>query len=221
MDLLGPTLVLYGLVGGGVALALYLTDSLRPPVERFWRLASAVLFWPFYLPILLARPGSAPSSSEDRLEQTICIVQAELDAALAGLGDEVQPTEDQRQRIDQLADAWRAMARRIRDMDRLLSSWDDTRPERSSNLETRVRQSLASRQQNLERLRQIRQHTEADLLASLASVRELASRLHLIRFTNAPTEQAKKLLTEITTAVDYLSTVSGPEEQTCLIRKAE
>jgi hypothetical protein len=221
MSLLGPTLVLYGLVGGGVAVAHYLTDSFRPPAERYWRIASAFLFWPFYLPILLARAGSPPVSSEDRLEQTIHIVEAELDAALAGLVDSVQITDEQRRRIDQLGNAWRAMAGRIRDMDRLLSSWDDTQAEPSSTLEMRVRQSLASRQQNLERLRQIRQRAEVDLLASMASVRELVSRLQLTRFTDAPTGQAEELLAEIAAALDRLSTAPAPETHTCLVRKAE
>jgi hypothetical protein len=65
MNILGPTLLLYLLIGAGVAAALYLTDSPRPLGERLLRLATALPFWPLYLPILLARPSTVEPSSED------------------------------------------------------------------------------------------------------------------------------------------------------------
>jgi hypothetical protein len=59
------------------------------------------------------------------------------------------------------------------------------------------------------------------LLASLACVRELASRVHLARFTNVPAAHAAELLAEIAAAVEGLSAPPGPDEQAHLIRKAE
>jgi hypothetical protein len=224
MNLLGPTMVLYLLIGVGVAVALYLTDTPRPAGERILRLTTALPFWPFYLPILLARPAVAHVSSEDELEQTIAVVERELDTALASLDGwtEELPAE-QRQRIDELRAAWKAQSERIREMDRLLArpEYTPSVAESSSDGGSRVRQSLAARNHNLERLRQIRQQAEADLLASLASVRELASRIHLARFTDAPAPRAKELLAEIVAAVETLSAPHGPPESVHLIKKAE
>ena len=75
MNLVGPTLMLYLLVGAGIAAALYLTDSPRPASERWLRLATALPFWPFYLPILLARPTSLPAAPEDDLARTLAVVE--------------------------------------------------------------------------------------------------------------------------------------------------
>ena len=224
MNLLGPTLVLYLLIGVGVAVALYLTDTPRPAGERLLRLATALPFWPFYLPILLARPAVADIASEDGLGQTIAVVERELDTALASLDGwmEELPAE-QSQRIDELRAVWKAQGERIREMDRLLArpEYSQSAAESIPEAGSRVRQSLAARNQNLERLRQIRRQAEADLLASLASVRELASRIHLARFTDAPAPRANELLTEIAAAVETLAAPPGPPESVHLIKKAE
>jgi hypothetical protein len=224
MNLLGPTLVLYLLVGIGVAVALYLTDASRSVGERLLRLGTALPFWPFYLPILLARPNPVEASSEDDLTRTIAVVERELDTALASLDRWIgEVPEDQKERIDQLRMAWKDQTERIREMDRLLSRSDHSPAEgnTSANLGPRVRQSMAARQQNLERVRQIRQRAEADLLASLAWVRELASRIHLARFTDAPTARVRELIAEIAAAVESLSAPPGLEDQAIFIKKAE
>ncbi len=223
MNLLGPTLVLYLLVGVGVAVALYLTDTPRHTGERLLRLATAFPFWPFYLPILLARPNPASASSEDELARTIATVERELHAALSSLDGWVELTEESRRRIEELCAAWKAQTERIREMDRLLArpEYSPSEGQASPSAGPRVRQSLAARQQNLERLRQIRQRAEADLLTSLAWVRELASRIHLARFTNAPTTQVEELVAQISAAVEALVSPPAPEERASFIKKAE
>src|SRR5579884_1914757 len=103
MNLVGPSVVLYLLIGTGVAVALYLCDGPRPAGERLLRLATALPFWPFYLPILLGRPAAVEAPSEDSLARTTAVVERELDAALSGLdgwGGDI-PAE-QHQRIDEL-----------------------------------------------------------------------------------------------------------------------
>jgi hypothetical protein len=222
MNLLGPTLVLYLLVGIGVAVALYLTDSPRPPGERLLRLSTALPFWPFYLPILLARPAVG-ATAEDELARTIAVVEGELDTALSSLEGWVEGTEGQRRRIEELCAAWRAQRERIREMDRLLARPEYTcsDEESSPSAGPRVRQSLTARRQNLERLRQIRQRTETDLLTSLAWVRELASRIHLARFTDAPAERVGELIAQIAAGVEELSSLPRPDAQACFIKKAE
>ncbi|HEY7310338.1 MAG TPA: hypothetical protein VH643_13320 [Gemmataceae bacterium] len=223
MNVVGPTLVLYLLVGAGVAAALYLTDSPRPIGERLLRLATAMPFWPFYLPILLARPRSVDPTAEDELTRTIAVVERELEAALASLNDWVGIAEEQGRRIEMLRSAWQGQSERIRAMDRLLRQPDFTTSEEETSpcVASRVRQSLAARQQNLARLRQIRQRAEADLLASLAWVRELASRIHLARFSDVPAARAEELIAEIAAAVETLAAPPIPDEQLTYIKKAE
>jgi hypothetical protein len=223
MNLIGPTLVLYLLVGVGVAVALYLSDPPRPSGERLLRLATAVPFWPFYLPIVLARPASLPTSPEDDLTRTLAVVERELDAAQATLEEWIGIPEEQRRRLEKLREAWAAQTERLREMDRLLSrpEYAGVEEEPSPGAAPRVRQSLTARQQNLERLRQVRQQAEADLLASLAWVRELASRIQLARFTDTPAARADELLTEIATAVETFTVPLAPPEQVYAIKKAE
>ncbi|HTU20909.1 MAG TPA: hypothetical protein VMG10_22850 [Gemmataceae bacterium] len=223
MNLLGPTLVLYLLVGLGVAVALYLSDPPRPSGERWLRLATAVPFWPFYLPILLARPTSLPTAPEDDLARTLAVVERELDAAQATLEEWIGIPEEQQQRLEKLREAWAAQTERLREMDRLLArpEYAGVEDQPSPSTAPRVRQSLTARQQNLERLRQVRQQAEADLLASLAWVRELASRIHLARFTDASEARGEELLTALASIVETLTAPHGSPEQVYAIKKAE
>lgn len=223
MNLLGPTLVLYLLVGLGVAVALYLSDPPRPSGERVLRLATAVPFWPLYLPILLARPTSLLAVPEDDLARTLAVVKRELEAAQATLEEWIGIPEEQRRLLEKLREAWAAQAERLREMDRLLArpEYAAVEEEPSPNAAPQVRQSLTARQQNLERLRQVRQQAEVDLLASLAWVRELASRIHLARFTDAGAARAEELLAALASAVETLTTPQGPPEQVFAIKKAE
>lgn len=223
MNLLGPTLLLYLLVGFGVAIAVYLRDPPRPNGERLLRLATAIPFWPFYLPILLAQTSSMAPDGEDDLSRMLAVVERELDAAQSTLENWIDIPEEQQRRIDTLRETWHAQAKRLREMDRLL-----TRPEYGAVEESaapgatpRVRQSLSARQQNLERLRQVRQQAEADLLASLAWVRELASRIHLARFTDAPAARGEELLAEIAAAVETFTAPPAAPESVHFIKKAE
>jgi hypothetical protein len=210
MSLLGPTLVLYLLIGLGVAVALYLSDAPRPSGERWLRLSTALPFWPIYLPILLAQPASAVAA-EDEWTRSLAEAESELKTAVDAVRDWITLSEDQRHRLDKLRDAWQAQAERLRQMDRLLARPEyavvEENTERSAT--PRVRQSLAARQQNLERLRSVRRQVEADLLASLAWVRELASRIPLARFTDAPPTQVEELLNEIAAALETLAAPAG------------
>jgi hypothetical protein len=222
MSLLGPTLVLYSLVGLAVTVALYLTDAPRSAGERWLRLCTAVPFWPFYLPILLARPTPAVTA-EDEWTRTLAATERELAAATATLEDWIAIPEEQRRRLDKLREAWRAQAERLREMDRLLARPEYAVAEEPTTLGAapRVRQSLAARQQNLDRLRQVRRETEAELLASLAWVRELASRIHLARFTDAPAAQGEELRKELAAAIESLVAPPSLEPSVHFIKKAE
>jgi hypothetical protein len=223
MNLLGPTIVLYLLVGIAVAVALYLTDQPHSRGDRILRLGTAVPFWPFYLPILLSRPASTPLSADDEWTRLLAVVERELDAALSTLNDWIGIAEEPRRRIEKLREAWADQAERLREMDRLLSRPEYAAAEEDPPIAAapEVRQSLAARRQNVERLRQVRRQGEADLLASLAWVREWASRIHLARFTDAPMTRAEELLAALAAGAETLTLPHGPAEQVFAIKKAE
>jgi hypothetical protein len=194
MGLLGSSLVLYLLLGGAVAVAVYLSDRERRPGERFFLVLTAVPFWPLYLPGLLSRGSGVgraagrPSASGDELDEAIAQAEAELDAALNSLGGLAVPARE-KDRLRELRAAWHAQAERVREMDRLLSLPD----------------GAAAPSPLDDRLRRLRQSAHEDLLASLARVRELVSLLHLARFTETPAARAEELVARIAAAAEGVS----------------
>src|SRR5207302_9278745 len=108
------TLLLYGLIGLGVAVALFLRQ--RSPGMA----ALAVAFWPLLIPFLLG--GTTISSTIDGGGR-IARVQAEVLQALGrleGLAEEVLAPE--LRRVRGLTEQLEAMSRRIARMDELLQS---------------------------------------------------------------------------------------------------
>ena len=51
------TMIFYHVIGLGVATAVFLSDSRQGRLLSVFRLATAVVFWPLYLPIVLAGRG--------------------------------------------------------------------------------------------------------------------------------------------------------------------
>lgn len=219
------SILLYLLVGGGVAVALFITDRHRSAGERTFVVVSALIFWPIFLPILLAqRAGPPPILPEshrarDEMDKAIDQVDADLSKALASLeGWAGGALAGEGMRIQELRHAWSALADRIREMDRLLCTPETTteldaiRPmgaeELSAAAQERLRRSDEIRRQNLQRLRLVRRRAYEDLMGTLAWVRELVSMIHLAKFTGAPAARAQELVAQIAAAVEGLSEVT-------------
>jgi len=230
---LGPTLVLYLLLGIAVSVAVYLSGGGTPAAGRWFTVALAVPFWPLYVPVLLARsnprPDSAllPAAAADEMAAAIRQVDEELEAALGSLdgwAEDVLARE--KDRIGELRQAWTAQSERIREMDRLLSPAEDSQapqvgpvPGRpafttpvSPEAGDRLRRSQQVRLQNIERLRRVRQRAYEDLMATLAWVRELVSMIHLAKFTGAPASRAEELVAQVAAAVEGLSELTWQDE---------
>jgi hypothetical protein len=214
MTLFGQTLVLYLVIGVAVATAVYVTGG----DGRWFRVATAVPFWPLYLPLLLTptRPLGEPTAPPaDELAAAIRQVDAELEAALNSLdgwAEDVLARE--RVRIRDLRTAWLAQADRIREMDRVLALpefADEDTPD-SPTADDRLRSSRQARRQNVERLRRLRWRAHDDLAGSLAWVRELVSMIHLAKFSGAPAARAEELVAQIAAAVEGLSELTWAEE---------
>jgi hypothetical protein len=204
MTPLSSTLVLYVLVGAGVALAVYLTLDSAP--GRRWNAVLAIPFWPLYVPLLLTRGASAAAGARrlplppDEMTAAILQVDRELTGALASLdgwadGLRVRAGE----KIRELRNGWLAQAERIREMDRLLKAAEGAAPappvDGTEPAEC-VRRGEA-RRQNLDKLRDVRHRTYDNLMGTLAWIRELVSMIHLAKFTGAPASRAEELLDQI------------------------
>jgi hypothetical protein len=222
MTLFGQTLVLYLVIGTGVAGAVYLTWGTDRGTNRWFVVATAVAFWPLYLPMLLAKgarvrePSAIQTAPPDALTAAITQVDSELEAALNcldGWAEDVLARETDR--IRELRSAWLAQAQRIREMDQLLA-----RPEYAAapadkpavEADARLRNSLQARRQNIERLQRLRRRARDDLTRSLAWVREVVSMIHLAKFSGAPAARAEELVAQIAAAVEGLSELTWQEE---------
>jgi hypothetical protein len=223
--LLLETAIFYGLIGLGVAVVAYVRDDSGTRTTIATAIL-AVMLWPIYLPLLLSRPVSTTSSAvsqqspdslpSDAMAAAIRQVERELDAALEGLdGWAENVLASEQHRLEELRTAWKIQADRIRDLDRLLA-----RPEAQSdslataaNGNERARQSEEVRRQNLRQLQVLRQRMHADLIGTLAWVRELVTMIHLAKYSGAPAARAEELVAQIAAAVEGLSEVSAWREQ--------
>lgn len=221
--LLLETGIFYLLIGSGVAVAVYLRDDAAPQLVRGFRVVTACLFWPLYVPLLLAPsenrvppagdgPAVAEHNQKDELATAISQVETELDAALQSLdgwAENVLALEQDR--LTELRTAWRGQADRIRELDKLLA-----RPEsridplaQTAACNERVRQSEQVRRENIRRLEQLRQQLHADFVGTLAWVREVATMIHVAKFTGAPASRAEELVAQLAAAVEGLTEVSA------------
>ncbi|HTU24984.1 MAG TPA: hypothetical protein VMF30_06280 [Pirellulales bacterium] len=224
----GETLVFYLVLGCVVAVAVYVTQDRRGIAGTAFRLAMAAAFWPLYLPLLLSSErGEAsrrqPVQSPDGMAAAIADVERELDAALANLdGWAESALAREKGRIAELREALSAQARRIREMDALLAAVapadktaDDAEsaagasaaelPAGDATALGRCRRSEQARAENLARLATVRRQTHADLMATLAWIRELVSMMHLAKFTGAPASRSEELMAQIAAAVEGIS----------------
>ncbi|HEX4145098.1 MAG TPA: hypothetical protein VHY91_16445 [Pirellulales bacterium] len=229
----GETLIFYLVVGCVVAVAVYVTGGHGSRGGTAFRSLTAIVFWPLYLPLLLSArqagpPVDPPGPQPDSMAAAIADVERELDTALANLdGWAESALAREKGRIAELRGALSAQARRIREMDVLLSGVagtfnavveqggaTDSLPgtdHAADNLEVdraalgRCRRSEQARAQNLARLAAVRRQTHADLMATLAWIRELVSMMHLAKFTGAPASRTEELMAQIAAAVEGVS----------------
>jgi hypothetical protein len=187
---------------------------------------AACLFWPLYVPMLLApapsaaaSPPAAPRAAgapQDGLSAAIAQVEAELDAALDGLDGWAEDVlNSEQRRLEELKSAWKSQADRIRQLDRLLAeqaAFEDSLAAAAGDVD-RARQSEKVRHENIRQLGALRKRMHADLIGTLAWVRELVTMIHLAKFSGAPAARAEELVVQIAAAVQGLSEVSAWREQ--------
>ncbi|HZZ82644.1 MAG TPA: hypothetical protein VFE62_29370 [Gemmataceae bacterium] len=202
------------MIGAGVALAVYLADRSGSQAERSFRVGTAAVFWPLYIPVLLRGTPTPPTEAmpADDVSAAITQVDCELQAALGSLRGWAEGVlVREKDRLTELRSAWSAQAERIREMDRLLQLPEHAIGSTSEEASPRMQQSEQARLRNLHCLQQLRERAHDDLLGSLAAVRELVSMIHLAKFTGAPAARAEEIVAQIAAAVEGLSIVTAQE----------
>lgn len=228
---LTESILMYLVVGIAVAVAVAARSNRNSSGQWAVRVVTAWIFWPLYLPLLLVNAGdqpevpnlgTSPRPAVDPLRALISQVEGELDTALASLDGWAEDVLVREQvRISELKEAWTAQAERIREMDRLLARPEfalagdadpETTPEAAPN--DKLSQCRAAREAHLQRLHAVRAQAHADLLTTLAWVRELVTMIHLARYTGAPASRAEELVAQIAAAIEGLTEVSAWDSTT-------
>jgi hypothetical protein len=222
--LLVETAIFYLLLGAAVATAVYLHRTRQRGFRAAFDVASACLFWPLYVPVLLAptHDGSIAAATKqnadphDSLSAAIAQVESELDTALEGLDGWAEDVLNSEQhRLEELRTAWKLQAERIRELDRLLSATEtgsDSVWGVAGDV-VKAHESENVRRENIRQLGTIRKRMHADLIGTLAWVRELVTMIHLAKYSGAPAARAEELVAQIAAAVQGLSEVSAWREQ--------
>jgi hypothetical protein len=213
------TILFYLVIGAGVAAARWLKGTATTVWLQLGHAVGATLFWPLYLPMLLSGDKTAEieppavATSTDDLSAAIAQVEQELNAALADLdGGPESALKQHPGRLRELRLALAAQAERIRRMETLLARDQAALPTAEAPLTERDRKSRLGRQENMQRLADLVRRSRADLLATLAWIRELVSMIHLAKFTGAPAVRAEELVAQIAAAVESVSSAMLSEE---------
>jgi hypothetical protein len=222
------SLLFYLVVGLAVAVAYVATRRTESLVRLVPAIAGACLFWPLFLPLLLSLRSSEPADSgplaipRDDLAAMIDQVERELDAALASLdGWAENVLRRQPERLGELRAALVSQADRIRQMEALVQrealaerermNHDAPTTSHAADAELpneRWQRARQARADNMLRLAGICRQSRADLMATLAWIRELVSMIHLAKFTGAPAARAEELVAQIATAIESVSSLS-------------
>ncbi|HEX3599116.1 MAG TPA: hypothetical protein VHU84_03180 [Lacipirellulaceae bacterium] len=224
--LLVETAIFYMVIGAAVAVAVYLRGTEASRAITGMHVMAACLFWPLFVPLLLSPRANESSitspldgsnrAAPDALAAAISQVETELDAALDGLDGWAEDVLNSEQhRLEELRLAWKGQAERIRQIDQLLAE-PSARADSLAAVAIEIAsawQSEKTRQDNIRQLSALRNRMHADLVGTLAWVRELVTMIHLAKFSGAPAARAEELVAQIAAAVQGLSEVSSWREQ--------
>ena len=192
----------------GIAVAAVLGRGEVRGALGFARLSLHACLWPLFLPVLLPT-ASAPTGTESPRIDT---AEATLHDALQRLGRELGDSLAlETARVRSLGSALRSAARRLAELEAVLSAPEHDREKLSRELaalEARpdskpVADILRERLAHLSRLEALRAQARGDLERALARAGELATRLTLLRYEGA-TAQAAGRARELTDTIDEL-----------------
>ncbi len=181
------TLLLYGLIGLAVGVALAVRDPRR---AALW-LTLGVLFWPLFLPLLFGSRKAAPRPP-----------RKEIDA----LRDEIARLEPPIPELAAAVDAAHRIREGMEELSRLLETQQAAlaADEPALSKSERTREVLEARRADLERLRAVRDEQEERHLRVTAQVREAITKAHLARFSGSAPDDLRKHLARLADEVGLL-----------------
>jgi len=210
-------LLLYATVGLAIGAAVALRDApIGTPVSAALAgtAVTAVLFWPLFLPFLLASPGEraqrapAVEPEDGALVRALRRTQRALDGALGGIaGREALGLAAVLTRMPEVLRTLEDQARSVEDMARVLAAPAvDTD---ADGLDADLARDLGSaRAESDRRLRALHDRRRAELMRAIVRLEELVAMIHLARFAREPNTAAGPLVQQITATVEALSELS-------------
>ncbi len=210
---LAETIVIYLVVGVGVAIALVLRDG-TAGFHLVYLSALGLVFWPVMIPTLFDAGGSTRTRSKDKavspLARRISELESELKMVLAktdGWAERVLAAETEK--IGSLVAAMRAQTSRVDEMERLLRSLEnDPKSKRAMAAGVVSLDPERSRRKNLELLRRLHDKSETSLWDSITKIEDLISMIYVARFAGASRSEVDRMLTEISATVESISAVA-------------
>jgi hypothetical protein len=215
------TLIIYGVIGLCVAVAIVLRDERGGVARTFAIFLAGWVFWPLFAPVLLgggsapARTGSDRSSVPPRsaFSPRIRAAEEQLLAALGkveGLAEDVLTPEVAR--VRSVAGQMASMERRVTEMDELLKTAEfdaavaqgalrDLATRGLVDTDPRV-SSVRARLRNIERLKAMRDRTCEDLERVILKLEEMSSQLQLLKFAGRPDAEVVQLIKEVAESVE-------------------
>jgi hypothetical protein len=231
MGFLG-TAVVYLILGGVVAVAVLLRDEQPGLIRRSGTFVMALLFWPFFAPLLLggthrhremSTPNGASNSSSagsmassGALGQRVQALQAQLLSGLEGLSDVAESVlAPEVARVRGLTGAVTQMERRLVEMDALLRTAEFDREaalaavaalttRNVAESDSRL-QSVRARLRNIDRLMAMRTQTAESLERVMLKLEEMSSQLKLLRFANHADGDVVRLLKDLAESVEEVT----------------
>jgi hypothetical protein len=221
-------------IGLGAAIAAARARRSRPHALAATGMAAA-LFWPLFLPFLLApsrgcdggsrgeelgrapatgaRPGLA-GEPEGRLLQALRATERKLDGALGGIdGREALGLAPVLTRIPEVVRILEQQARSVDEMDRLLATpAAPAAPVEGDADDDLARDLRRTREESARRLGRLRDRRRAELLRALVRLEELVAMVQLARFAREPAAGAGALVQQIAATVEALSELSTEDE---------
>lgn len=203
----GGTLLIYATVGLAVAAWWYLARARTFAWSAVAAGLGTFLFWPIFVPFLLARTNPAAPTRTSRYDDRIRAGEARLERALASLDGVAEDLlAPERPQVRALGDHLRSIARRAEEMCGLLATeeFDRRRAEEAlaaTDDECRVA-SLDARLRNIARLERLHAEAVDDLENALVRVEEIGSQMVLLRFVEDPDREALRLLEELAITVE-------------------
>jgi hypothetical protein len=190
-------LLLYVLVGAAVATASWRAGRPAP-----WL---GLLFWPLTLPGLLEGAAAAPAPPSPRPPTP---PHGRVQAAVAALGQALEGWPGHPASQEALASAERglmALDTRLSELEAVLAALEAA-PTGSAH--PGAADLARAREENLARLRGVRDETRARMERGLAHLADLTTRAHLARFTGEEAAAVAEALARLAAAVDGAAEVS-------------